>query len=261
VDFTGLTEAQASCYELPFQHLQATVKPERSASEVKNERDRAWLIENWWLFWRPRPELAQARAKYSRVIVVPEVSKHRVFVWVDSVVGIDKNLIAIARDDYLTFGTLQSTLHVAWSLRLGTSLEDRPRYTPSTAFDTFPFPDGLTPDLDAQTFQANSRAKRIEAAARVLDQLRSEWLNPAELVERVAELGTGYSARIRPRSKEAEKVLAKRTLTNLYNQNPPWLQHAHTELDAAVAAAYGWNWPLSDDELLQCLFKLNQERT
>jgi hypothetical protein len=63
-----------------------------------------------------------------------------------------------------------------------------------------------------------------------------------------------------------EAQLAKRTLTNLYNQRPTWLAQAHAELDAAVAAAYGWaDWPpdaqgLPDDEILRRLLALNQAR-
>ena len=62
-----------------------------------------------------------------------------------------------------------------------------------------------------------------------------------------------------------EKELAKRTLTNLYNQRPTWLDNAHKALDEAVAEAYGWgdDWRaglLTEDEILARLFKLNQER-
>ena len=57
-----------------------------------------------------------------------------------------------------------------------------------------------------------------------------------------------------------EYFIKKRTLTNLYNANPAWLQHAHRELDEAVAAAYGWEWPLADEEILKRLFELNQKR-
>ena len=49
----------------------------------------------------------------------------------------------------------------------------------------------------------------------------------------------GYPARPVPRDDEAAKSLKKRTLTNLYNARPQWLQDAHAQLDAA-AAAYGW---------------------
>lgn len=54
--------------------------------------------------------------------------------------------------------------------------------------------------------------------------------------------------------------IKNRTLTNLYNQRPAWLDMAHKRLDAAVAAAYGWPADLSDDEVLERLFALNQER-
>jgi type II restriction/modification system DNA methylase subunit YeeA len=236
------------------------VKPERLASTVKNPKDREWLISNWWLFWRTRPELAEARTRYVRVIVTPEVSKHRIFVWAPTVVGIDKNLIAIARDDDVAFGILQSHVHKIWALRLGTSLEDRPRYTPTTTFETFPFPEDLTPNIPAAKYAADPRSYRIAATAQRLNELRENWLNPPELVDRVPEVVPGYPDRLIAKNAAAAADLKKRTLTNLYNTNPAWLQHAHRELDEAVAAAYGWEWPLADEEILNRLFELNQER-
>ena len=84
----------------------------------------------------------------SRFIATPTVSKHRLFVWLNA--GICPDHIVVARDDDTTFGILHSRFHEAWSLRLGTSLEDRPRYTPTTTFETFPFPDGLSPGSGPQ---------------------------------------------------------------------------------------------------------------
>jgi len=55
-------------------------------------------------------------------------------------------------------------------------------------------------------------------------------------------------------------VLKKRTLTNLHNPRPAWLDDAHKVLDAAVDAAYGWPDGLTDDEVLARMFGLNQER-
>jgi hypothetical protein len=59
-----------------------------------------------------------------------------------------------------------------------------------------------------------------------------------------------------------EKQVAKRTLTNLYNERPAWLANAHAALDAAVAAAYGWadGATLTDDDILRRLLALNLER-
>ena len=97
-------------------------------------------------------------------------------------------LIVIARDDDTTFGILHSRFHEAWSLRLGTWLGvgNDPRYTPTTTFETFPFPKGLTPNIPAADYANDPRAQRIAAAAKALDDLRRAWLNPPDLVDIVA---------------------------------------------------------------------------
>ena len=59
---------------------------------------------------------------------------------------------------------------------------------------------------------------------------------------------------------ETSKVCTQRTLTNLYNARPAWLDLAHRALDAAVLAAYGWPKDLTDDEILARLLALNLER-
>ena len=172
----------------------------------------------------------------------------------------DSATVAIARDDDTTFGILHSRFHEAWSLRMGTSLEDRPRYTPTTCFETFPFPGGLTPDIPAAAYADDPRAVAIAAAARDLDEKREAWLNPPDLTMRVPEVVPGYPDRILPRNDRAAAILKKRTLTNLYNERPAWLDHLHRRLDAAVAAAYGWPADLPEADALARLFALNRER-
>ena len=80
-----------------------------------------------------------------RFLATPMVSKFRLFVWLPTIRIPENAAIVIARADDTTFGILHSRVHELWSLRLGTSLEDRPRYTPTTCIETFPFPAGLTP--------------------------------------------------------------------------------------------------------------------
>ena len=182
----------------------------------------------------------------------------------------DHQLIAIARDDDTTFGILHSRFHEAWSLRLGTgSLGDRPRYTPTTTFETFPFPEGLTPNIPAADTAADPRAQAIAAAAKRLDELRRAWLNPPDLVDIVPEITPTaapgeaprrYPDRIVPKTAEAAVKLKGRTLTNLYNERPRWLADAHEALDRAVAAAYGWPEDISTDDALARLLALNLER-
>ena len=166
-------------------------------------------------------------------------------------------MIVIARDDDTTFGILHSRFHEAWSLRLGTSLEDRPRYTPTTTFETFPFPEGLSPDTPAADYADDPRAVAIAEASRRLVQLRDRWLNPNEWVEWVEEPVPGYPKRPIARDETAARELKARTLTNLYNARPHWLADAHAALDAAVAVAYGWDGDISENGALQNLLTLN----
>jgi type II restriction/modification system DNA methylase subunit YeeA len=127
-------------------------------------------------------------------------------------------------------------------------------------FDTFPFPNGLTPNIPAKNYAADPRAIAIAAAAKRLNELREAWLNPPDLVKRVPEVVPGFPDRILPVNARAAAELKKRTLTNLYNQRPTWLADAHRDLDAAVAAADGWPAEICDDDALAKLFALNQER-
>ena len=108
------------------------------------------------------------------------------------------------------------------------------RYTPTTTFETFPFPwpPGTEPVEDA-------RVQAIAAAARDLVTKRDNWLTP-------------------PGATAAE--LKTRTLTALYNARPTWLDNLHATLDQAVAAAYGWPADLPDSAILARLLALNAVR-
>ncbi len=262
IDFAPeTTEQEAALYEQPFAFLEHAVKPERAPNKI------AWLRDNWWLLWRPRPEMREATTNLERFIVTPEVAEHRLFVWMPKWRLPDKNLMVIARDDDTTFGILHSRFHELWALRTGTFLGvgNDPRYTPSTTFETFPFPAGLTPDIPAADYADDPRAAAIAAAAARLDALREAWLNPPDLVCRVPEVVPGYPDRLLPRDEAAARLLKARTLTALYNARPAWLAHAHGALDAAVADAYGWgaDWRagrMTDDDILARLFALNRAR-
>jgi len=220
---------EAALYEKPFEYVRTHVKPIRD--EVRRKKYR----EVWWLFGEPGTSLRSALAPLSRYIATPAVAKHRLFVWMDGRVVPDHALTVFARDDDYFFGVLHSRAHELWALRMGTSLEDRPRYTPTTTFSTFPlpWPPGEEPEGEA-------RVEEIAEAARRLDELRRNWLNPEGATE---------------------ADLKKRTLTNLYNARPTWLANAHARLDEAVYAAYGWPANLPDEEILKNLLALNLERS
>lgn len=257
IDFgVKCSESEASQYERPFEYV---VKNIREARIGKRENTTS---ARWWLHQRPRPEMRKALLGLSRFIVSPRVSKHRIFKWLDPAILPDSRLVAIAKDDDAFFGILHSRIHELWTLKLGGwhGVGNDPQYTPSQGFDTFPFPEGLTPNISARDYEDDPRSQRIAAAAKALNEQRENWLNPPDLVRREPEVVQGYPDRLLPRGDKAAAELKKRTLTNLYNQRPHWLDLAHKALDAAVAAAYGWPADLSDDEILSRLLALNRER-
>lgn len=214
-----------------------------------------------------------ALADCPRFLVTPIVAKHRVFVWEQSPSSPDHALVAFARADDYFLGVLQSRVHQEWALANGTQLREREsgfRYTPTRCFETFPFPK-----------RGDGSAAPVGSAAKELDALRTNWLNPTDWVKQeVLEfpgsvdgpwaryvhdpdargIGTVRYPRLVPKDAAAAKHLKKRTLTNLYNERPAWLEHAHRTLDEAVFAAYGWDPDMSDDDLLAALLELNLQR-
>lgn len=128
----------------------------------------------------------------------------------------------------------------------------------------------IPPALAAiKTISLRAAATAIAQAAHRLTTLRDAWLNPPKWTERVPEVvplgmaASPYPDRIMAKP-GFEKELAKRTLTQLYNQRPAWLASAHQQLDAAVAAAYGWHDyepGTADDEILRRLLALNLARS
>lgn len=261
-----MPEQQAMLYETPFAHVLSAVGTQRAASTKETKYKR------WWLMARPIPAMRAALTGLPRYIATPTVAKYRLFVWIDAGILADHQLIVIARADDATFGILHSRFHELWSLRLCTWLGvgNDPRYTPTTTFETFPFPAGLTPRDTAPVagqgtppcFAGHVAAGNIAAAARRLNDLRENWLNPPEWTARIPEVVPGYPDRIVAQPGH-EADLKKRTLTNLYNARPAWLANAHQALDAAVAAAYGWTDytpEMPDEEVLRRLLALNLER-
>jgi hypothetical protein len=257
-------------YEFPFEWLRRVVQP------IREHRREPLQQRYWWLHARPSPRYRSAIGSLQRYIVTPTVSKHRVFVWIVPPTLVDHQAIVFARSDDYFFGVLHSRVHEVWARAQGTQVREREsgfRYTPTTCFETFPFPwpPGKEPQEDPQV-------QAIAWATKELDELRSNWLNPPEWVrEEVLEfpgstdgpwarylhdpdargIGTVRYPRPVPKDAECAAMLKARTLTNLYNERPTWLALAHEKLDAAVFAAYVWDPAMSDDQLLESLLALN----
>ena len=221
IDFGLMTMEEAAQYEAPFEYVKREVYP------VRSQNRRASYAQKWWQYAEARPGMRAALKGLPRFIATPEVSKHRIFAWVAPEVLCNQQTLVFARADDYFFGVLHSRIHEVWALKQGTQLREKEsgaRYTPTTSFETFPFPKPTTAQESA-----------IADAARKLVAKRDEWL--------------------------AGQDSKPRHLTRLYNERPTWLDLAHRELDAAVFAAYGWKPDLTDDDLLAALLALNLKHT
>ena len=274
----------AAMYQEPFSYITLYVKPDRLKNNDGGRR------ENWWRFGRNGADMREGISGLARYTATSRVAKHRIFSWLPVSISPDSRLLVVARADDTTFGILCSRLHEAWSLANASmhGVGNDPTYNAKSCFETYPFPTGLTPaDTAHQTTEEadgvlipsglsgslKANATRIAQAAKRLDDLRNNWLNPPEWTHKVKEvipLGmdqSPYPDRIEPKPGISEadlKALQKRTLTNLYNLRPQWLAHAHEQLDLAVAVAYGWTdyrADMPDDEILKRLLALNLERS
>ncbi|WP_372826449.1 class I SAM-dependent DNA methyltransferase [Polaromonas sp.] len=144
IDFHGYSEGEAELFDAPFTYVRRVVKPVR---ETKREE---YLLKRYWLLKRPAIDLRAAVNGLDRYIVTPRVAKHRFFVWMSKVVLPDSRLNSIVRADDTTFGILSSRIHEVWALAQASIHGDgsdggRPTYNAKSCFETFPFPEGLTP--------------------------------------------------------------------------------------------------------------------
>lgn len=196
IDFGLEAQTQAAGYKAPFAHVQQHVLPERKTNK------RETYAKYWWRHVETRPAMVAAVASLPRFLVMARVAKHQMFVWKQRPLLPDSQLFAFAKSDDAFFGVLQSRVHRLWALKQGTRLETRPRYTPTTCFETFPFPFALkeplptgesTPQSEAMAAHHYFMAKEpatpygeaehrfaIAAAAKELNDLRERWLNPPE---------------------------------------------------------------------------------
>jgi type II restriction/modification system DNA methylase subunit YeeA len=285
---------EAARYELPFKHLEQKVRP------IRAENRREAYARNWWIFAESRPAMRKAFEGKSRFLTTCMVAKHRIFTWLNSVCLPANVVIVFGRSDDFFFGILNSRFHLAWADVQGTQLREKEsgsRYTPTSCFETFPFP-RPTPKQEAA----------IAAAAKELNELRERWLNPpewtrteylefpasvdgpwsryvdcggnpanagatplspisarqsavaADALPAQSKIGLARYPRLVPKDADCAAKLKERTLTNLYNERPAWLDLAHKKLDAAVAAAYGFPTDLTDEQILERLLALNLER-
>ncbi len=222
IDFANRSLEEASRYPVALQIVRDRVKPEREDNNDKRFR------EQWWRFGRPRGPLRNAVAPLPRHVASGRHGKRFLVCWADSWTLASDATNVFAFDDDYSMGILTSSPHVAWAWHQSSTLGFGLRYTPTSVFATFPWPDPV----------AEEQREAVAQASRGLLARRTEIC----LSEQIG-------------------------LTTLYNRMDDGaftdLRGLHKELDVAVAACYGWPRPVAQDdgELVRHLTALNKEIT
>jgi hypothetical protein len=215
IDFNDMSVEEASDYQLPFTHIKTTVKPERDT----NRRDTRRI--NWWKFGENAPKLRRFMSPLSLCFRVSRVSKWFIFLPVSTKWLPSDATTTVVSDDFYILGILTSNAHRLWVKAQSSTLEDRTRYTSTTCFQTFPFPQ----------VPASKIITAIRTTAQELHNYRSQQMEKKQW-----------------------------DITKLYNEyfHEPTSQlfKLHAKLDQLVLQAYGFN---SDDDLLEKLLTLNLE--
>lgn len=213
IDFNNRTFEDASNYPQVLEYLKQFIK--KNEKEIKDD----WSADNWWLFWRNRSKMRECLKPLDYCFAVPRHSTWFTFLKVSTDWLPNDSTVVVASKDLYILGILSSTLHRSWIEAQCSRLKSDTRYTHTTCFETFPFPQSPGKDV------ADSiRSKAIE-----LNQYRNEQME---------QKGWGITDLYK----------------NYFDESTSRLHKLHQELDALVLAAYSFN-----SESIEGLLSLNSE--
>jgi len=241
INFFDWTEEKAKEYTDCYEIIERLVKPER---QRKNEKDeyvlRKPLPEKWWIYGEKRPALYRTIAPMNRVLNVPLTTKYLNFDFVPSKYVYSHSNGTISMSTYWKFAILQSTLKLEWSWKIGSSLESRLRYTPSSCFETFPFPQNLRIEQERQ----------LEAIGEAYHEHRKQLMLGMQLgltktynlfhrntitATKVDNKDKTVQQLVKHLEKDADAISLEEAVAGIIK-----LRELHMKMDNVVLEAYGW---------------------
>lgn len=141
INFSDMSEEEASRWPALLKIVETKVKGTRGSHSTAP----------WWQFERIRGDLYRKIAPLQHVLVMSRVTQCAAVVFLPKRTVFSEQVVVFAFDSQSAFAVLQARLHEEWCRFLGSSLGATLRYTPSDAFETFPFPHAFRDDprLDA----------------------------------------------------------------------------------------------------------------
>ncbi|RPA66882.1 restriction endonuclease [Cyclobacteriaceae bacterium YHN15] len=260
INFFNFSKEEARKYSLPFNHLEANVKPQREEIVLSKKKEGKQLgvhdlraSQEWWLYLWPRPELYSAIRDLNNVFVIPRVSKFLNVAIVDAKCVFSDAVVVVASEELTDFVYLISVFHENWTRQNASSLDTRLRYTPTNCFETFPFPKKLDDELFIRLTELGERFQNFRSQLLNFSQMGLtriyNYFHKAEISDKIT-----LEIDFKSDKKEIEKLFGI-SFWNLFNhfQNTEtsysWkeaifgilgLRELHKQIDEAVLEAYGW---------------------
>lgn len=239
IDFTNLSQNEGMLnYPILYQHLLTYVKPERDLNQRETRR------KNWWIFGENAPMFRKASAEIKRYIATCRTAKFRIFSFLDTAFIPDAKIVAIALDDYYFLGILSCRFHVSWAMATGgwLGVGNDSNYNHSDCFGKFPFPTAT----EEQKQKIKIIAERLDLH-RKQRQMLHPTLTITDMYNVLEKIRFGEMLNAKEQKIHEEGIISI-------------LLQLHSELDTAVADAYGWPFNLTEEETLEKLVMLNKER-
>ena len=143
INLFDFSEEKAKEYSDIYDILSVKVYPERMKKKQKDYR------KKWWQYGRKGIELYNSIKNLDNFLVMALTTRHLNFSFIETGVVITHAVGGVASQSYYDFLILQSTLHFEWARKYSSTLATGLRYTPSTCFESFPFPQNIIDELKA----------------------------------------------------------------------------------------------------------------
>jgi hypothetical protein len=253
IDFARMSETDARAWSALFALVEERVRPIRATNKQRNYR------EEWWLHANRAAEVGPYLEEHGRILALSAVSKHLSLGFVEKGTVVANSMLIICLHSDADFAVLQSRVHEIWARFLGSTLEDRLRYT-TPCFETFARPETTTRLAEFGHTYYKFRAALMVRSNQGLTDTYNRFHDPDETDVDIVKLRGLHAAMDR-------SVLDAYGWTDIQPKCEFLLDYEEDDDDRAVLGGrrkkkpWRYRWPDDvRDEVLARLLELNAQR-
>lgn len=251
IDFNDLNLYEIQKYKEPLKIIEKTILPivkEKAAKQEysnKNSKikkyDRINHYNKWWTYWRNRKPLLDKLQMLNKYIVCSRVTKRPIFEFISTKIRPGDALVAFTFEDDYSFGIISSNIHYKWYVARISTLKGDPRYTNTTAYNSFVWPQFGIPFATNKEKYINENKEQIQ-----------------KLINNVAIAAKDFYL-LRDKIRNNCQMSLRDIYRTLEKPGKNELKNLQEKLDKAVIEAYRFGTPKNiwSNDILQMLLNLN----